>query len=78
MSKSCRGRVLIINNDTFDEPTKHIYRAGSQLDVERIASLFHQLHFEVRCLSNLQAQASKAKLYTYSYGEYNFHTYLGS
>ena len=58
MSRKCRGRALIINNDIFDEPSKYKLREGSQLDVEIVNDLFTQLHFVVRCLNNLSAAVS--------------------
>ena len=56
MSKNCRGKALIINNDIFAESEKLSSRKGSHIDVERMVSLFQQLHFDIRCFNNLTAE----------------------
>jgi len=56
MSKSVRGRAVIINNEWYQE--KESYRPGSSIDRENLEILFTQLHFETEAWENKSAKVS--------------------
>jgi hypothetical protein len=66
MKKSCRGRCLILSNQTFYGPlekdSKGVMRCilptrhGTVKDAEDLKKLFTQLHFDVITRTELSAQ----------------------
>ena len=59
MTKKCRGQVLIISNENFEDSSK---RDGSSKDVENLKSLFTQLHFDCHVCKDLSALGMVDKL----------------
>ncbi|XP_077551635.1 caspase-2-like [Haemaphysalis longicornis] len=57
MTRNPRGSCIIVNNAHFDDHS--MSRKGSELDVDRMAALFRQLHFNVSTASNLSAKETK-------------------
>lgn len=60
MERNPRGRCIIINNYEFPDPEAR--RAGSELDMCRMAELFTAFHFECTVYLNYTAEAMKALL----------------
>lgn len=58
MTRNPRGSCIIVNNAKFDDHSLR-FREGSKLDVDRMAGLFRQLHFNVSIASNLSAKETK-------------------
>ena len=56
MQKRIRGKVFIINNETFENKKKLPYRQGSDVDAKNLESLFTQLQFEVVIAKDQKAQ----------------------
>ena len=56
MRNRIRGKVFIINNETFERKAKLPYRQGSDVDTKNLESLFTQLQFEVVIAKNQKAQ----------------------
>ena len=56
MQKRIRGKVFIINNETFENKEKLPYRQGSDVDTKNLESLFTQLQFEVVIAKDRTAQ----------------------
>ena len=61
MRNRIRGKVFIINNETFERKAKLPYRQGSDVDTKNLESLFTQLQFEV-----VIAKDQKAQVYIYN------------
>jgi hypothetical protein len=61
MQNRIRGKVFIINNETFENEEKLSDRQGSDVDTNNLEKLFTQLHFEVVIAKN-----QKAKVYIYN------------
>lgn len=62
MSSEPRGTCIIINNMDFDREQSKEERKGSDLDAQRMKSLFTQLHFSVTVKTNLTALDMKSFL----------------
>lgn len=60
MTQNPRGRCIIINNVNFDGGIKD--RQGSELDADRMKTLFTQLYFKVTVASNLTHDEMKELL----------------
>ena len=60
MQNRIRGKVFIINNETFEKKAKLSDRPGSDVDTKNLESLFTQLQFEV-----VIAKDQKAQVYIY-------------
>ena len=56
MRNRIRGKVFIINNETFEKKAKLSVREGSDVDAENLESLFTQLQFEVVIAKNQTRQ----------------------
>ena len=56
MRNRIRGKVFIINNETFENKKKLPYRQGSDVDTKNLESLFTQLQFEVVIAKDQKAQ----------------------
>ncbi|XP_077535257.1 uncharacterized protein LOC144147085 isoform X3 [Haemaphysalis longicornis] len=55
MTRKPRGMCIIINNMDFDIDGNQHTRKGSEIDAQRMKSLFTQLHFRVTLRTNLKA-----------------------
>uniref|UniRef100_A0A8C5WG82 Caspase 9 n=1 Tax=Leptobrachium leishanense TaxID=445787 RepID=A0A8C5WG82_9ANUR len=56
------GFCLIINNMEFDESTRLSYRAGSDIDRQKLESRFSKLHFDVLVKNNLKGSEIQQEL----------------
>ena len=66
MSSSQRGRVLIINNQEFENPSLYTYREGADVDAKNLELLFTQLGFTVTNLKNMRRNEMLKKLIDFS------------
>ena len=61
MRNRIRGKVFIINNETFKKEANLRDRKGSDVDAKNLKNLFTQLQFEV-----VTAKDQSAKVYKYN------------
>jgi len=64
MRNRIRGKVFIINNETFETKTKMTFREGSDVDAKNLENLFKQLQFEV---VKEKDQTAQVCIYIYIY-----------
>lgn len=62
-----RGFCLIINNSKFKEETRLSKRSGSDVDVQKLKSIFNFLHFDVKIVNDLATHEIKVILKSISW-----------
>jgi len=62
MSSCPRGRVLIINNQEFDNPRMYSFRTGADVDADNLEKLFIQLGLNVTSLRNMKRNDMRKKI----------------